>query len=207
MEDHMAHHPHLLGGTIAWTDEVTAENFYQALLAFYDKFPCLESKSLFLTGESYAGIHIPTSAREIVKHNHQIQAATTTAATTTAEIIPLQGFAMGDGCLGTQTGICGILGDNPDGFDVWNILFFTGYGQIPMSMFQEVMHACVQEPPLDDDNNGHADETDWAHLLLRGMMSHRDTLKFLNMNDSACQAALRKSGRPCRRSICVWIVR
>jgi carboxypeptidase C (cathepsin A) len=187
MQDHTMH-PHSCGG-IAWTDELTAENAYRALLAFYDKFPCLQSKSLFLTGESYAGIYIPTLARKIVQNNQQISPTDTI---TTATTIPLEGFAVGDGCLGTQTGICGVLGDNPDGFDVWNILFLAGHGQIPMSTFREVMHACVQSPPDDHDNNDHADDTDWAQLFLRGMGSHRDTMKLLKMNDSACQAALKK---------------
>lgn len=77
---------HSCGG-IAWTDELTSLNAYTALQTFYKtKFPCLSQKPLYLTGESYAGIYIPTLARRIV------QDANST--------LQLQGFAVGDGCLG-----------------------------------------------------------------------------------------------------------
>lgn len=39
-----------------------AENNYQALKDFYHLFPEYKDNKLFLTGESYAGIYIPTLA-------------------------------------------------------------------------------------------------------------------------------------------------
>ena len=141
-----AEHPHSCGG-IAWTDELTSEAAYKALLAFYDKFPCLKTKDLFLTGESYAGIYIPTLAREIVRHDDDI---------------PLRGFAVGDGCLGTETGICSDLWSGQR-FDVWNVIFLAGHGQISMRTFREVMKAC--RPDVMDGQ----DDIDFAKLYLRGM--------------------------------------
>jgi Serine carboxypeptidase len=45
--------------------------------------------------------------------------------------------------IGTETDICGNL--NPQyGFDVWNVIFLAGHGQIPMSTFKIVMNACYQ---------------------------------------------------------------
>jgi carboxypeptidase C (cathepsin A) len=86
-------------GDIKWTDELTSLNVYTALQAFYEtKFPCYKSKELYLTGESYAGIYIPTFARRIL--NDQANSG-----------IQLKGFAVGDGCLGTRTGVCGDLAD------------------------------------------------------------------------------------------------
>jgi serine carboxypeptidase-like clade I len=77
---------HSCGG-IAWTDELTSLNAYTALQTFFTtKFPCLSQKKLYLTGESYAGIYIPTLARRIV-HD-------------TNSTLQLEGFAVGDGCLG-----------------------------------------------------------------------------------------------------------
>lgn len=139
-------HPHSCGG-IAWTDELTSEAAYKALLAFYEKFPCMKTKDLFLTGESYAGIYIPTLAREIVSHENDI---------------PLRGFAVGDGCLGTHTGICGDLWQEQR-FDVWNAIFLAGHGQISMRTFREVMGAC--RPDVVDDQHA----IDFAKLYLRGM--------------------------------------
>lgn len=55
--------------------------------------------------------------------------------------LPIKGFAVGDGCLGTQTGICGVLGGQGD-FDFWLVVFLAGHNQIPLHTFQEVMHAC-----------------------------------------------------------------
>lgn len=56
----------------------------------------------------------------------------------------LKGFAVGDGCLGTETGICPDLGGS--GFDVWRVLFLFGHGQIPIRTFQEFMRACTPHP-------------------------------------------------------------
>ena len=51
---------------------------------------------------------------------------------------------------GTETDICGSL--NPQyGFDVWNVIFLAGHGQIPMSTFKIVMNACYQ-PHLEQSN-------------------------------------------------------
>lgn len=116
---------HSCGG-LAWTDELASQNAHLALQTFYEKFSCLQNKPLYLTGESYGGIYIPTLARRVINESPEI---------------PLQGFAVGDGCLGTETGICGeIL--NPDSVPFWNIMFLAGHGQMPLSTFREFMHSC-----------------------------------------------------------------
>ena len=119
---------------LAWTDELAAANTMAALQAFYEKYPALQSTDLYLTGESYAGIYIPTFAREILRFNHKQPEGSST-------LIPLKGFAVGDGCLGTETGICGNIEDE-DAFDFWYVLFLAGHNQIPLNTFQEVMRAC-----------------------------------------------------------------
>jgi carboxypeptidase C (cathepsin A) len=62
---------HSCGG-IAWTDELASLNAYLAMQAFYETHPCYHSKDLYLTGESYAGIYVPTLARRIVEGNASI---------------------------------------------------------------------------------------------------------------------------------------
>lgn len=120
---------------MAWTDELASENTYLALQVFYSKFPSLKSKDLYLTGESYAGIYIPTLARRILEGTVEMN---------------LKGFAVGDGCLGTETEVCGDLGL---GDVTWkniyfNLLFFAGHGQIPWSAFQDLVSVCEKNTSL-----------------------------------------------------------
>ena len=114
---------HSCGG-IAWTDELTSLNAYTALQTFYKtKFPCLSSKELYLTGESYGGIYIPTLARRIVEGNENKNKNNNNNNSTIA--LDLKGFAVGDGCLGTETSMCGELGSA--GFvDYWHLWFMAG---------------------------------------------------------------------------------
>ena len=68
---------------------------YAALAGWYDLFPERQSNQLFLTGESYAGIYVPKLAQQILMHN-------------APHVRPqFAGFAVGDGCLGTESGVCG----------------------------------------------------------------------------------------------------
>lgn len=50
-------------------DESSANDMYKFLLRWYDKFPELRSRDLFLTGESYAGHYIPQLANVLLNHN------------------------------------------------------------------------------------------------------------------------------------------
>lgn len=83
-------HPHSCDG-IVWDDTLTAQAAHHAMIAFYTKFPLFYDVDLYLTGESYAGIYIPTLAREIVQNNVNHSPAIS---------LKLRGFAVGDGCLG-----------------------------------------------------------------------------------------------------------
>lgn len=112
---------------VSWTDELASQNAYLALQTFFTKkFPVLQQTPLYLTGESYAGIYIPTLARRIVED--------------TDFVVNLQGFAVGDGCLGTETGICGSLSGSRINF--WHVIFLAGHGQVPLTTLQIVMDAC-----------------------------------------------------------------
>ena len=98
-DDSATNSSHSCGG-IAWTDELASLNAYTALTAFYTtKFPCLVHKELYLTGESYAGIYIPTLARRIVEGNKEQQKLLNTKNhdQTNNIVLNLKGFAVGDG--------------------------------------------------------------------------------------------------------------
>jgi Serine carboxypeptidase len=163
-------HPHSCNG-IVWNDELTAQAAHKAMMAFYDKFPQFYEIDLYLTGESYAGIYIPTLAREIVQRNaKQISPYRT---------LKLRGFAVGDGCLGTETDVCGVL-NSESNFDVWNAVFLAGHGQIPMSTFHVVMAACYpHRSPL---------ETDRISAFARGLHVGYDTNDVSSMS---CDEAMK----------------
>ena len=77
-------------------DKTVADNL-EALQAFFKKFPNLKSTSLFLTGESYAGVYTPTLAEAVLA----------AADAGTYDGAPLAGIGVGNGCSGTEVGVCG----------------------------------------------------------------------------------------------------
>jgi cathepsin A (carboxypeptidase C) len=73
------------------TDRWTARLNMASLVDLYRKFPQLVDNDLFLTGESYAGVYIPTLAYEILQYNANNQ-------NKDQRPIPLRGLAVGDPC-------------------------------------------------------------------------------------------------------------
>ncbi|XP_022107550.1 lysosomal protective protein-like [Acanthaster planci] len=75
-------------------DDKTAENNYLALLDFFKKFPNMAKNDFYITGESYAGIYVPTLAVKVMEGKDEIN---------------LKGFAVGNGVLDvallTETGL------------------------------------------------------------------------------------------------------
>uniref|UniRef100_A0A183BPX1 Carboxypeptidase n=1 Tax=Globodera pallida TaxID=36090 RepID=A0A183BPX1_GLOPA len=47
-------------------DESTAQGNYEAVKQFFDKFPLFRTNRVFITGESYAGIYVPTLVAKIL---------------------------------------------------------------------------------------------------------------------------------------------
>ena len=70
-------------------DTTQAVDNYQALLTFFRGFPEYANNSFFITGESYAGIYVPTLAQQVVLGNAAGNPR-----------VNLQGIAVGNGCLG-----------------------------------------------------------------------------------------------------------
>ena len=160
---------HSCGG-IAWTDELTSLNAYTALQTFYNtKFPCLVEKELYLTGESYGGIYIPTLARQIVENNNNNNSKKENNETI---VLNLKGFAVGDGCLGTETSMCGNLGSQSF-VDYWYLWFMAGHHQIPLSDFRMIMKAC-----------SHSDGPGFLTTFGNGSNNHN--------KDDICRAAIAK---------------
>ena len=96
-------------------DDRTATENRVAVEAFYAKFPEYKQNKFFITGESYAGVYVPTLAEEIVNAE---KANSYTGA-------KLNGIAVGNGCTGTEVGICG---SGPQGtYYEWEYLVQTGF--------------------------------------------------------------------------------
>ena len=83
------------------------------MLNFFKAYPEFSKNDFYITGESYAGIYVPTLANRIVDGN-----------AAGLPFINLKGIAVGDGCIGNAVGTCG------DGGDADQILvdFFYGHG-------------------------------------------------------------------------------
>jgi len=77
------------GGSCANTDNSTASTSLASVVDFFqNKFPTLARNQFYITGESYAGVYVPTLARWIVDHNDQDGSFK----------INLKGIAAGDPC-------------------------------------------------------------------------------------------------------------
>ncbi|KAG7347245.1 peptidase S10 serine carboxypeptidase family protein [Nitzschia inconspicua] len=69
------------------TDQYTAKATRAALVDFFtDKYPEFVDNDFFITGESYAGVYIPTLAQQILDHP------------SSKDLINLKGIAVGDPC-------------------------------------------------------------------------------------------------------------
>jgi hypothetical protein len=104
------------------TDKFTASTARVAIVSFFEKFPELAQNDFFITGESYAGVYIPTMAREIVDH---------------APHINLVGLAVGDPCT-----------DNTAQFDAMDSLWYGHkYGLVDDAVFDMLWNTCEIRSP------------------------------------------------------------
>lgn len=114
-----------------------------SLRSFFAKFPEHQGKEFFITGESYAGIYVPTLAEAIVK-GRQAGALPATVPIPTA-------IAVGNGCAGTEIGVCGGDRERYDGK-----YFATATGLISPELKAGMAKACDWDDlskPLSDKCN------------------------------------------------------
>ena len=107
------------------TDKFTASAARAAIVNFFSKkFPELASNDFFITGESYAGVYIPTLAKEILDNAPQIN---------------LVGLAIGDPCT-----------DNTAQADSMDSVWYSHkYSLIPDAEFDLLWNQCkVRQPNI-----------------------------------------------------------
>lgn len=109
-------------------DDRTAQDNLEAVEAFFAMFPEYKKNKFFITGESYAGVYVPTLAEAII--NAQDHATYTGA--------QLTGIAAGNGCSGTEIGICGSGTDGT--YYEWSYLLQTAF--VSNDMKDQVNAAC-----------------------------------------------------------------
>ena len=79
------------------TDTSQAVDNLAALVSFFAAYPELNALDFWITGESYAGIYIPTLAAQVYDYNTKAPATP----------IALKGILVGNGCIGNAAGHCG----------------------------------------------------------------------------------------------------
>jgi carboxypeptidase C (cathepsin A) len=122
------------------TDDTTAnDNLAAVQLFFTQKFPEFAGHEFYLTGESYAGVYVPTLAEAIL--NAQ-KAGTYTGA-------PLRGMAVGNGCTGDQIGICG-FGSQGTYYE-WEYL--TQLALIPNTLKNQINMVCNWTAAMNNTPN------------------------------------------------------
>ncbi|CAH8865483.1 unnamed protein product [Trichobilharzia szidati] len=106
-----------LDGNVTTDDDQTALNNHHALLHFLDKFPEYEGRKLYITGESYGGVYVPTLAL-LLKDSPRFK---------------LAGIAVGNGLTSYK------LNDN-------SLLYFIKYhGLIGESSWKDLLAKCCSD--------------------------------------------------------------
>jgi len=102
----------------------------QFLLNFYKLYPEYAQHRLFIAGESYAGIYVPTFVHQIYQHNAAMVRAGSGLQ------IPLEGFLVGNGCIGNAVGNCGADGTGNA------IDFLFGHALYSKPLHDEIVKTC-----------------------------------------------------------------
>eukprot|EP01059_Diplonema_ambulator_P026376 TRINITY_DN43659_c0_g1_i1.p1 TRINITY_DN43659_c0_g1~~TRINITY_DN43659_c0_g1_i1.p1 ORF type:complete len:512 (+),score=130.49 TRINITY_DN43659_c0_g1_i1:35-1537(+) len=96
-------------------------------------FPEWLKNPLFITGESYAGVYIPGLINALLDDMQGLN---------------LKGYAIGDGCMGTNVVCMNMDGNVFDYPSVWagpyyDIQFFAGHGQISNELYGKIRRDCT----------------------------------------------------------------
>ena len=116
----------------SWNDTRTAVHNAAFVQNWAKEFPQFSGNEWYIIGESYAGVYVPTLVRELMAEKQAGNLG-----------INLKGFAIGDGCVGTDV-LCGASGAGP----FYTVEFFRGHGQFSEKTYQEIQSTCTKEELL-----------------------------------------------------------
>jgi len=106
-----------------WNDSLVAQTNHQFLVNWFKQFPEYTKNEVYITGESYAGIYVPIIARAILEDPQGIN---------------LKGFAVGDGCMGTEV----LCGDHSGPY--YHLQFLHGHGQFSEKLYRTINKVCTE---------------------------------------------------------------
>lgn len=107
-------------------DDNTAEDNVEAMKVFFEKWPEWRDNGFYITGESYAGVYVPTLAEGIL---WAVGNGTWTGA-------KLLGIGVGNGCTGSEVGSCGGQRDR------YETEFLLGTAFISSSLKSQIRKEC-----------------------------------------------------------------
>lgn len=119
-----------VNGSTSTTDEITSQNNYGFLKNWMAAYSEFASNPFFITGESYAGIYIPTLAYRVLQ-----------GAQSGDNKINMVGFAVGNACWGNSVGICAMYNGGMEGVGE-ELQFLHGHAMISEPHWQDVLTAC-----------------------------------------------------------------
>jgi serine carboxypeptidase-like clade I len=122
----------------AWNDELTAHHNRLYLESFFQRFPKYANHDFYITGESYAGVYVPTLVREILDNSNSFYLHDDGKQPWSLKN-QLKGFAVGDGCMGTKN-VCGPNGPGP----LLDLEFLRGHGQFPDKLYYQTFEQCTK---------------------------------------------------------------
>jgi len=128
------------------TDKFTASTARAALQDFFLKFPEFASNDFFITGESYAGVYIPTLSKEILDNAPEIN---------------LKGIAVGDPCT-----------DNTAQADSMDSLWYGHkYGLVDDAVYDQLWNQCgYRSPNLMSKGGKHLVAATLNNHLMNGVL-------------------------------------
>ncbi|KAH7722452.1 Protein F41C3.5 [Aphelenchoides avenae] len=106
------------GDTGIWNDSTTSAESYRAIKHFFGKFPQFRNHSVFVAGESYGGIYVPTLAVHIIDGLKEFP-------------VNFEGIAIGNGMLSREL------------FDNSIIEFYYGHGFVDKQAFKALEACCA----------------------------------------------------------------
>ena len=119
-------------GECWWNDTSHSVVNYEFLVSFFNHYPELASNPFFMSGESYAGVLVPTTALQILSHR--------TKANQDKAPWSLQGWAIGNACPGNRVFTCtpysGWIGTQVA------LDFRFGHGMISEALYAKINKVC-----------------------------------------------------------------
>ena len=114
-------------GSTTSDDFVQSQNTYGFMLSFFKAFPEFAKNDFYITGESYAGIYVPTLAYRVLEGNRAGKA-----------FINIKGAAIGNGCWGDAVGTCS---GAPDSQRI-ALTLYHGHGMVSEPLWEALLGEC-----------------------------------------------------------------